>query len=317
MAGIVGRSTFERDDDREPLGAAIATADGRGDASDALDTARALRHRATLVAATAKSAIITGASSGIGLALARELAARGYDLGLAARRIETLDELKRELTGASGARDVRVETRALDVRDLTAVHVAIRDMAAALGGLELVVANAGIARNRHVGSGDFERDVETIETNLLGAMATVDAAAELFKEAGRGHIVALSSVAAYRGLPGLAAYAASKAGLAVYMEAARAELRRFGVQVTTLFPGYIDTPLNQDVASRPFLVSAESGAKRIADLVERGVRTSTVPVLPWTVLGFFMRALPDFAWDRIVGGPAPSRGRDREDGGRP
>ena len=165
-----------------------------------------------------------------------------------------------------------------------------------------MIVNAGVALNRRIGTGQFEHDDQTIRTNLIGAMATVDAAAELFKEAGGGHIVALSSVAAYRGMPGLAAYAASKAGLALYMEAARAELQHHGIKVTTLFPGYIDTPLNEDVKSRPFLVSAESGAKTIADLIERGVRSSAVPALPWGPIGFVMRSIPEFAWDRLMGG---------------
>ncbi|HIF63877.1 MAG TPA: SDR family NAD(P)-dependent oxidoreductase [Deltaproteobacteria bacterium] len=251
----------------------------------------------------AKTAFITGASSGIGRALALELAGRGWDLGLAARRVPALEELKAEILARTGGSDRRVETRSLDVTDTGAVRVVMQDLDGALGGLDMVVANAGIALNHKIGSPGFERDEQTIHTNLLGAMATVDAAAEIFNKTGGGHIVALSSVAAYRGMPGLGAYSASKAALLKYCEAARVELRGRGTRVTTLLPGYIDTPLNQDVKSRPFLVTAEVGARRIADLIERGVSTSTVPVMPWSVFGLLMRAVPNFLWDRMLGGP--------------
>ncbi len=251
----------------------------------------------------AKTAFITGASSGIGRALAHELAGRGWDLGLAARRVQALEELKVEILARTGGSERRVETRSLDVTDTGAVRVVMQELDGALGGLDMVVANAGIALNHKIGSPGFERDEQTIHTNLLGAMATVDAAAEIFRKTGDGHIVVLSSVAAYRGMPGLGAYAASKAALLRYAEAARVELRRTGTKVTTLLPGYIDTPLNQDLKSRPFLVSAEVGARRIADLIERGVSTSTVPVMPWSVFGLLMRAVPDFLWDRMLGGP--------------
>jgi len=255
---------------------------------------------------TPKNAIITGASSGIGHALARELARRGYGLGITARRADALEELAGEIGKDPGAGGASVEVRRLDVQDSEAVRTTIHELAATMGGVGTVVVNAGIAINRQIASGNFERDESTIRTNLIGAMATIDAAAEVMKAARAGQIVVISSVAAYRGLPGNAAYSASKAGIAAYAEAARAELRRYGVQVTTLFPGFIDTPLNRSLKSRPFLISVEAGAKQIADLVERGVRSSTVPVWPWTAIGYVMRGVPDFAWDRIVGGPARS-----------
>ena len=165
-------------------------------------------------------------------------------------------------------------------------------MAAALGGLDIVFANAGIGLGERVGRGDFEKARRTIEVNLLGAMATVDAAAAYFLEKGGGHIVGTSSVAAFRGMPKSSAYSASKAGLAIYLEAVRAELYKKNINVTVLYPGYIDTPLNNMLKNRPFLISVEKGAEIIARLIEKRVKSSTVPVYPWNMLGRLMKVLP-------------------------
>ena len=254
-----------------------------------------------------KTALITGATSGIGKALAFELASRGYRLGLAARRSEVLSEIRSDI---EAKHEVDVFYRELDVQDSVAVYDVVEALASDLGSLKLAIANSGIVQNRKIGTGSFEKDRATIETNLIGAMATVDAAAAVMKSAGGGQIVGISSVAAYRGLPGLAAYSASKAGLALYLEAVRAELQPFQIGVTCLFPGYIDTPLNQDMRSRPFLVTVEEGAKRIADLIERGVSSSAVPTMPWNLVGLAMRATPDFIWNRVMAAAAPSTARD-------
>jgi len=247
----------------------------------------------------AGSAIITGASSGIGMALARELWTRGYSLGLTARRLDLLEDLADELRADVASESAMVETARLDVADTDTVPVVLKTLSERLDGVSLVVANAGVALNHRAGHEGFERDASTIQVNLIGAMATVDAAVSLFKSRGRGHVVALSSVAAFRGLPGMGAYSASKAGLAIYMEAVRAELGSSDIRVTTLYPGYIDTPLNEDMASRPFLISAADGAKRIADLIQSGVNESTVPVFPWNVAGFVMRQVPSALWTVI------------------
>lgn len=250
-----------------------------------------------------KAAIVTGASSGIGRALAFELARRGYHLGLCARRGDVLDEIRarieRETSGA------RVETLVLDVTDSVAVLAGIPELARRLGKVDLLVANAGIGGERFAGGDDFAHDEDVVRTNLIGAMATVDAGVKLFRAAGGGQIVAVSSVAGYRGLPGHGAYSASKAGLNVYLEAVRAEVEGAGIVVTTLAPGYIDTPINQHMKSRPFLVTAEDGARRAADLIERGVRVSPVPVFPWNAVGLLMRTLPDFVWYRVMRAQGP------------
>lgn len=257
-----------------------------------------------------KSAIITGATSGIGHALARELSRRGYALGLTGRRIEVLEELKRSLGagGPHGGGGAKVEIEALDVRDPEAVHRVVHDLDRRLGGVGIVVANAGIGVQRRAGDGRFASDEDIIRTNVIGAMATVDAAIEVFLRAGGGQVVGISSVAAFRGLPGSAAYSASKAALSTYLEGVRAEVESRGIVVTTISPGYIDTPINQKQKSRPFLVTVEEGARQIADLVEKRVRHSTVPVVPWGAVGTVMRSLPDAIWYRAVSGVASERG---------
>jgi len=116
--------------------------------------------------------------------------------------------------------------------------------------------------------------------NLIGAIATVDAAAAYFLDKGKGHIVGTSSVAAFRGMPRSSAYSASKAGFAIYLEAVRAELYKKNIDVTVLYPGYIDTPFNERLKSRPFLISVEKGAGIIVRLIEKKVKSSTVPVYP-------------------------------------
>lgn len=257
-----------------------------------------------------KSAIITGATSGIGHALARELAHRGYALGLTGRRVEVLEDLQRSLVAGAphGEPGARVEIAALDVRDPAAVHRVVHDLDARLGGAGIVVANAGVGGQRRAGDGNFASDEEIIRTNVIGAMATVDAAIEIFRRSGGGQVVGISSVAAFRGLPGSAAYSASKAALSTYLEGVRAEVESRGIVVTTISPGYIDTPINQKQKSRPFLVTVEEGARQIADLVEKRVRHSTVPVLPWGAVGTLMRSLPDAIWYRAVAAGAAERG---------
>jgi NAD(P)-dependent dehydrogenase (short-subunit alcohol dehydrogenase family) len=242
------------------------------------------------MSSSSKSVFITGASSGIGRALALELGRRGHDLFLTARRLDALEELRAEIGTADPAR--RVEVRELDVRDDRDVAAAIAEAAEVLGRCDIVVANAGLSNSGWVGEDSVERARQIVETNLIGAIATIDAAVALFRRQGAGQIVGLASVAGVRGLPGSASYSASKAGLATYLEGVRAETYREPITVTTIAPGYIDTPINQDMKSRPFLIDVDTGARKMADLIERHVRYATVPRFPWTVLAPLLRVLP-------------------------
>jgi NAD(P)-dependent dehydrogenase (short-subunit alcohol dehydrogenase family) len=239
----------------------------------------------------AKTVFITGASSGIGRALALELAGRGYDLFLTARRLDELEQVRGDIANADPAR--RVEVRQLDVTDDADVATAIAEAAENLGRCDIVVANAGVGNSGRVGEGNMERSRLIVETNLIGAMATVDAAVALFRQqGGDGQIVGIGSVAGVRGLPGSGSYSASKAGLAAYLESVRAETYKEPITVTTIAPGYIDTPINQEMKSRPFLIDVEKGARITADLIERGGGYSTVPRFPWTVIAPLLRVLP-------------------------
>ncbi|HIJ40908.1 MAG TPA: SDR family oxidoreductase [Deltaproteobacteria bacterium] len=233
---------------------------------------------------------ITGASSGIGKALAFELAKKGCSLALASRRADLLKQVRNDIISAHNPPAVAI--RPLDVTDYDDVFKAVNEMADELGGLDIVVANAGIGLGERVGRGDFEKIRRTIEVNLIGAMATVDAAAAYFLGKGKGHIVGISSVAAFRGMRRSSAYSASKAGFAIYLETVRVELYRKNIDVTVLYPGYIDTPMNNMLKSRPFLISPEKGAAIIARLIEKKVKSTTVPRYPWNIVGRLMKILP-------------------------
>jgi NAD(P)-dependent dehydrogenase (short-subunit alcohol dehydrogenase family) len=238
----------------------------------------------------AKTVFITGASSGIGRALALELASRGYDLFLTARRLELLEEVRGEIAARAPAQTV--EVRQLDVTDDADVASAIAEAADGFGRCDIVIANAGLGNSGRIGDGNVERARSIVETNLIGAIATIDAAVALFRRQGGGQVVGVTSVSGVRGMPGSGSYGASKAGLTVYLEAARAETYNEPITVTTISPGYIDTPINQDMKSRPFLIDVATGAKLTADLIERGVSYATVPRLPWTVLAPLLRVIP-------------------------
>jgi short-subunit dehydrogenase len=245
-----------------------------------------------------KVVFLTGASSGIGYALALELAQRGYDLVLTARRAEMLGELKQQIDSRFPGR--KVDVRALDVTRYADVAPAIEEAARAHGRLDIVIANAGIGSTGRIGEGHFDGDRAVIETNVIGAMATLDAAVTLFRRQGRGQVVAISSVAAARGLPTSASYSASKAAIAVYADALRAELHGSGIRVTTLYPGYIDTPINQHMPDRPFLIPVDKGARIVASLIERGVKNSTVPVFPWNLVWYLLKCVPTAILARAV-----------------
>jgi short-subunit dehydrogenase len=234
--------------------------------------------------------LITGASDGIGKALALELAKRSYSLALTARRVDKLTELKEEIQRSFPG--VQVEIAALDVGDTPNVEPTIRSLAKALGGLDIVMANAGIAFSGKIGKSPLENHLEVIHTNVSGAIATLNAALLIFREQGYGHLVGTSSVAAFRGFPRNAAYCASKAALSTFMEALRAETHKENIDITILHPGYIDTDINRSLASRPFLIYVDKGATLIANMIEKKVARSTVPVFPWTLLTPLLKVLP-------------------------
>jgi short-subunit dehydrogenase len=181
--------------------------------------------------------------------MAREFAARGRNLALCARRTDRLDALRNELTTAHP--DITVATRTIDVTDPEQVFTGIRALSAELGTLDRVVVNAGIGKGQPLGTGRFDANLTTVRTNFVGALAQCEAAMEIFRANGTGHLVVVSSLAAFRGMPrSVTAYAATKAGVASLAEGVRAEtlttkaLR--GIKVTTLFPGFIQSEMNPE-----------------------------------------------------------------------
>jgi NADP-dependent 3-hydroxy acid dehydrogenase YdfG len=244
----------------------------------------------------AKSIVITGASSGLGEGMARHLAKRGHRLALCARRRERLDALAKELAKLASGEPIVEE---LDVTDYASIPGVMDRIAKRLGRIDVLIANAGIAVNTPIGKGKFDDVRRTIETNLLGAIATMEAAVELFRKQGGGHVVGISSVAAARGMKGQGAYSASKAGLSRYLEALRVEVLRDNIRVTDLAPGYIDTDLNRSIPNRPFLVTAERGTEILADLIEKQVAFRYVPAWPWTIVAQVLKILPAKAVARM------------------
>lgn len=236
-----------------------------------------------------KTALITGASSGIGASLARELASRGYQLGLLARRADRLEALAAELRATY---KVRVETAELDVCDLDSVPIVIKALGERLGGYQLIIANAGVAGIRKSGSGDLGTDLKIFQTNVFGAIATLDAATAHFKEHGGGQLVGISSVAAFFGIPGSGAYSASKAALSNYLDAMHKELGKYRIKVTAIHPGFVTTELAPDMEKYPFAAKPEKVAREIVNAIEKGTKSAVVPRYPWAALLPALRAVP-------------------------
>jgi hypothetical protein len=236
-----------------------------------------------------RSIFITGASSGIGEALAVEFARRGYAVAIAARRLDRLEALAARLRGLGAA---AVLPLALDVTDFASIDEAFARAAQEFGRIDVVVVNAGVGYSLPVGRGKFEQMRQTLDTDLTGAIATIEFALPRLRAQGGGQIVAISSVAGSRGMPFMGAYSAAKAGLHRYVQAVRAEVRHEPITVTELAPGYIDTDMNRGMKSRPFVIPLEHGGAIMARMIERRVGHRYVPVWPWTLVAPLLRFLP-------------------------
>src|ERR1041384_1920800 len=202
--------------------------------------------------------MITGASSGIGKGIALEIASRGAHLGLLARREDLLNEIVSE----ANARNVKAVAAAADVRDIEAVREAADRFRNELGPIDIMIANAGIGTSDHATRLTPEHAADVIGINVLGAVNSVAAVAPEMVERGQGRLVAISSLAAYRGLAQSAAYCASKAALTSYFESVRIDLRHTGVGVTIIYPGFIKTPLTSGrKAKMPYLMELDYAVK--------------------------------------------------------
>ena len=247
---------------------------------------------------------LTGASSGIGEGLADAMAKRGATLGLVARRRELLDDL----ADRCRRHNVRVRTFAVDVTDEMAVAAAAEEMRTEFGRIDLMIANAGIGGNDEETRSYVPRAVRrVIETNLLGASNTVHAVVPHMAERGSGHIVAISSLAGFRGLPRSAAYSASKAGMTAFFESVRLDVKHSGIDVTIIQPGFIRTPLTSARANKmPFLMELDDAIPLFVKAIEKKKKFAA---FPWP-LATIVRAgkfMPAWLYDRIAG-----RARHRE-----
>jgi short-subunit dehydrogenase len=238
---------------------------------------------------------ITGASSGLGAALASFYAQHGAQLGLVGRRQAALQALAAQLPGQH-------HTYVVDVRDRTALHQAAHHFLQQ-GPVDIVIASAGISAGTLTEEvDDFDTFSAILQTNVNGTVATFEPFIHAMKQRGRGCLVGISSVAGVRGLPGAGAYSASKAAVRVYCESLRVELRGSGVSVVTIAPGFIETPMTAHNPYRmPFLLPVHTFARRAARAIER--RKSYV-VIPWQMgwVGRFLGLVPNRLYDLFAAG---------------
>lgn len=240
--------------------------------------------------AMSKTILITGASSGIGAGMAREFAQKGYNLAVCARRLERLEQLKQELESTY---QIRVIAKTLDVTQYDQVFQVFREFKAEFGTIDRIIVNAGIGDGRRIGKGNFAINKATVETNFISALAQCEAAVEIFREQNAGHLVMISSMSAIRGMPKhLTAYGASKAGVAHLAEGIRAELIDTPIKVTTIFPGYIRTEINEGAKKLPFEVDEKTGSKLLVKAIEKQPVKAYVPEWPWFPLSLAMKVLP-------------------------
>jgi len=250
--------------------------------------------------------VISGASSGLGLALARHYLQRGATVGAFARRGELLQALAAEFPG-------KVIAYALDVRDAGALQDAAQDFIAHHGVPDIVIANAGVSigtLTRHAEDNDVFQHV--MDINVMGAVKTFQPFVEAMRSTGRGRLVGIASVAGFRGLPGAGAYSASKAALISYLESLRIEMRSSGVKVVTLCPGYIRTPMTDiNHYPMPFMLDADEASRRMARIIESG---RSFAVVPWqmALVGRVLKLLPNRLYDLLFA-HAPHKPRKKAD----
>lgn len=238
-----------------------------------------------------KNILITGASSGLGWGMAKEFAAQGANLALCARRTDKLEQLKSELE--SQYPEIKVSILPLDVNDHPEVFKVFKQFKEELGQLDRIIVNAGMGKGASLGTGYFHANLQTAQTNFVAAIAQSEAALEIFREQGSGHLVAISSMSALRGMRrAMTVYAATKAGLAALYEGIQADLLGSEIKVSTIYPGYIQTELNAKVKKAPFMVDLETGCQQLVKAINKEPVKAFVPGWPWKLVGAFMKVMP-------------------------
>jgi short-subunit dehydrogenase len=244
---------------------------------------------------TDKTVMITGASSGIGRGVALELARRGAQVGLVARRSDLLAQTVTEIKKSGG----RALALVADVNDEHSIRTVADQVRREFGPIDVLIANAGIGGASHAVDLQPSQVANIINVNVLGAVNSVTAVLPEMAQRGSGHLVAISSLAAYRGLPKSAAYCSSKAALSCFFETLRIDLRDSGVDVTIIHPGFIKTPLTAGrEANMPFLMELDEAVRKIVKAIEKRKKSYA---FPWQLasivrLGMIM---PSWMYDRI------------------
>jgi len=243
-----------------------------------------------------RTVFLTGASSGIGRALALELAAGGAHVAIAARRKDELERVAREIEDRGG----RALVLTVDVSDPNAAMEAVRKADRDLGALEMVIANAGIGHYGHASTMSWEDVARQIDVNVRGTMATLCAAVPIFLANKGGHLVAVTSLAGVRGLPNSGAYSAAKAAVSTFLETLRIDLHDAGIRVTDVQPGFVDTPATANARHpMPFRWTAERAARHIVRRLASAPPTIAFP-WPLVLLTRLGRLLPAWFYDRLT-----------------
>jgi short-subunit dehydrogenase len=240
-----------------------------------------------------KKIFITGASSGIGESLAKHYAKEGAQLALIARRADWLERVASEISP-------RPEVYVCDVRDVNALNAAAKDFIAKHGLPDIVIANAGVSRGTLTQEpDDLKAFQEIFDINVMGVVNTFHPFVEAMSTRGSGTLVTIASVAGFRGIPGGGAYSSSKAAAIKYSESLRVELKKTGVAVVTICPGYIRTPMTAvNKFKMPFLIDVDEAVVRFARAIES---KTSFTVIPWTmgIAARVLRITPNWLYDLV------------------
>ncbi|WP_371376355.1 SDR family oxidoreductase [Thalassotalea aquiviva] len=240
-----------------------------------------------------KNILITGASSGLGYTMALKFAALGRDLILCARREDNLEALKEQIFLQWP--HVKVAIYKLDVNDHEQVFKVFKQARETFGHIDRVIVNAGIGQGASIGTGYFEANKRTANTNFIAALAQCEAAMEIFRFQNAGHLVAISSVSSQRGFRrSMNVYAATKAALASLMEGIRIDVLDTPIKISTIHPGYIRTEITDADKNPPFIVDVERGCDAIVNAIEKEVNIAFVPTWPWAIMRYLLKLMPLF-----------------------
>lgn len=239
-----------------------------------------------------KNILITGASSGLGKGMSIEFAKQGCNLALCARRVENLESIKKELLVINPA--IQVFIRTLDVTNSQEVFDVFKgfneDFHQINEQLDRVIVNAGMGKGASLGKGHAEANMQTAMTNFCGALSQMEAAMEIFREQNHGHLVAISSMSAFRGYPrAMTVYAATKAGLKSLAEGLRVDVLNKPIVVSSIFPGFIQSEMTDSMGKTPpFMIVLDKGAKLLVKAINKEKSSAYVPGWPWRFFKIIM-----------------------------